>query len=127
MIVGVGIDAVELARFERAITRTPRLIERLFVASEQTGSVRSLAGRFAAKEAFIKAVGSPSGMKWHEVVVGKEPSGRPVITVSGGTAITTAAAGIDKFHLSITHDGAMAMAYVVAENTSADGAGFCAI
>jgi holo-[acyl-carrier protein] synthase len=115
MIVGVGVDAVDLARFERAIAKTPRLIERLFTTDERIGSARTLAGRFAAKEAFIKAVGDPRGMNWQEVSVDKDALGKPGLSVSGATAKITDAAGIDKFHLSITHDGGMAIAFVVAE------------
>ena len=115
MIIGVGVDAVDLARFERAISRTPRLVERLFTVAERTGSAKTLAGRFAAKEAFIKSVGDPRGMNWQEVAVEKDALGKPGISVSGATAKITDAAGIDKFHLSITHDGGMAIAFVVAE------------
>jgi len=115
MIIGVGVDAVDLNRFERAILKTPRLIERLFTKDERLGSARTLAGRFAAKEAFIKSVGDPRGMNWQEVSVDKDALGKPSISVSGATAEIAGAAGIDKFHLSITHDGGMAIAFVVAE------------
>jgi phosphopantetheine--protein transferase-like protein len=56
MIVGIGVDLVDLARFERSVSRTPRLKERLFTAAEREKPLRSLAGRFAAKEALIKAL-----------------------------------------------------------------------
>ena len=115
MIKGVGVDLVDVTRFERTIARTPRLVERLFAETERQGNARTLAGRFAAKEAFIKAVGNPSGMRWHEVQIHKDALGKPNILVSGGVAAITAAAGIDRFHLSITHDGTMACAFVVAE------------
>jgi holo-[acyl-carrier protein] synthase len=115
MIIGVGVDAVDLARFERSIAKTPRLVERLFTSDERIGSPRTLAGRFAAKEAFIKSVGDPRGMNWQEVSVEKDALGKPSLAVSGATAKITDAAGIDKFHLSITHDGGMAIAFVVAE------------
>ena len=58
MIVGIGVDVVDLARFERAVGRTPGLIDRLFAPAERGLPLRSLAGRFAAKEAFSKAVGT---------------------------------------------------------------------
>ena len=57
MIVGIGVDAVDVERFRRALERTPRLADRLFTERERTLSVQSLAARFAAKEAFIKAMG----------------------------------------------------------------------
>jgi len=115
MIIGVGIDLVDLARFERAVTKTPRLIERLFVDTERDVSMTSLAGRFAAKEAFIKALGGADGMHWHEVIVGKRASGAPFLSVSGETARVAADAGIKGFHVSISHDGGKAVAVVVAE------------
>ncbi len=114
-IIGIGVDLVDVARFERSLAKTPRLLERLFAETERSGSSRSLAGRFAAKEAFIKAVGDPRGMRWHEVVIAKDALGKPSIAASGGVAKILSAAGIDKLHLSITHDGAMACAMVVAE------------
>ena len=115
MIIGVGVDLVDLARFERAITRTPRLIDRLFTASERNGSMRTLAGRFAAKEAMIKAVGDPRGMRWHEVEVLRDPIGKPTLTTHGATASIADAAGTNSWHVSISHDGGKAVAVVVAE------------
>ncbi len=56
-IAGIGVDVVDLARFERAVARTPKLRDRLFAESERGLPLRSLAGRFAAKEALIKALG----------------------------------------------------------------------
>ena len=106
---------VDVTRFERTLARTPRLVERLFAESERVGNARTLAGRFAAKEAFIKAVGDPRGMRWHEVQISKDELGKPNILVSGGVADITAASGIERFHVSITHDGTMACAFVVAE------------
>ena len=64
MIVGVGIDVVELARFEEAIERTEGLASRLFTEGERRLPVRSLAARFAAKEALAKALGAPRGLLW---------------------------------------------------------------
>ena len=115
MIIGIGVDLVDLKRFERAVARTPRLVERVFAESERAGSVATLAGRFAAKEAFMKAVGSAQGMAWHDVRVGKDSNGRPFISTFGSTAQATAAAGITKLHLSISHDAGVACAYVIAE------------
>ena len=62
MIVGLGVDLVDIARFERTLERTPRLLERLFSPAEQTRSPRSLAARYAAKEALIKALGDHCGI-----------------------------------------------------------------
>ena len=115
MIIGVGIDLVDLARFERAVTRTPRLIERLFTEPERNASVQSLAGKFAAKEAFVKALAGADGMHWHEVTVNKRASGAPFLTLTGQTATVAAEAGIKNFHVSISHDAGKAVAVVVAD------------
>ena len=115
MIYGVGVDLVDLARFERAIEKTPELIEKIFDSSEREGSVQSLAGRFAAKEALIKAVGDASGLKWHEVLVSKDSLGKPLLTTVGSSAAFVAERGITSLHVSISHDAGQAMAFVVAE------------
>jgi holo-[acyl-carrier protein] synthase len=115
MIIGVGIDLVDLERFEKAVSGTPKLIDRLFAESERGVSNQTLAGRFAAKEAFVKAVGDPKGLHWHEVEIIKDALGKPHIETSGGTAELVAQAGIKKLHLSISHDGGKAIAMVVAE------------
>jgi holo-[acyl-carrier protein] synthase len=115
MIVGIGTDLVDMARFERAISSTPRLLTRLFTEAERQAPVRTLAGRFAAKEAFIKAMGDPRGLRWQEVEITKDASGKPGVAVRGTTAETASRAGITNFHVSISHDAGLAMAFVVAE------------
>ncbi len=116
MIVGIGIDVVEVARLERSLTRTPRLLHRLFTATEQQSArVESLAARFAAKEAVAKALGAPGGLRWTDAEVVKEPSGRPRLVLHGGVAAEAAAQGISSLHLSLSHDGGIATAIVVAE------------
>ena len=119
MIIGTGIDLVDIARFERSMTRTPRLVERLFTASEQTRRLRSLAARYAAKEALIKALGGSDGVYWTDIEIASEPSGRPHFVLSGSTAQVVAERGITALHLSLTHDAGLAAAYVVAEGTDA--------
>ncbi len=117
MIVGVGVDVVDVARLERALTRTPTLAARLFTDAERAGDrpVDSLAARFAAKEAVAKALGAPGGLRWRdaEVVVGDR--GRPGLVVHGAVAEEAAAQGIRTWHLSLSHDGGVATAVVVAE------------
>jgi len=115
VIRGIGVDLVQLHRFERALTRAPRLRERLFAVDEREAPIRTLAGRFAAKEAFIKALGDPRGLKWQEVTVVSDELGKPSLQTSGATKSRLEAAGIQSLHLSITHDGGMACAFVVAE------------
>lgn len=116
MIVGIGIDIVDIPRFERSITRTPRLVERLFSPAEQLLRPRSLAARYAAKEALIKALGGSDGVHWTEIEITPEASGRPWFTLTGSTAAVVADRGITTIHLSMSHDAGLATAYVVAES-----------
>jgi len=121
VIVSVGIDVVLVERFTRALERTPLLAVRLFTDSERVtpaGSPRSpesLAARFAAKEAVAKSLGAPAGMRWHDCEVVADPDGRPWLTVSGTVAAVAAERGINRWHLSLSHDGGIASAMVVAE------------
>lgn len=115
MVVGVGVDLVNVTRFEEHVLKQPKLLERLFVPSELDAPIKTIAGRFAAKEALIKALGGSDGVAWHEVEVSKNASGKPLITTSGQTLETVRAAGISQLHLSISHDAGMAVAMVVAE------------
>lgn len=112
---------VLVSRFERALQRTPLLADRLFTEAERTtaaGNPRtaeSLAARFAAKEAVAKALGAPAGLMWHDCEVLSDPDGRPWLTVTGTVADAAAARGITGWHLSLSHDGDIASAMVVAE------------
>ncbi|WP_066041105.1 holo-ACP synthase [Herbiconiux solani] len=115
MIVGVGVDLVDVARFERSLERTPRLIERLFAPGERGLPVRSLAARFAAKEALIKAVGHSTEFRWHDMEVVSDAERNPGFALTGGVAAALAELGADRVHLSMTHDGGHAVAFVVAE------------
>ncbi|MCP2635302.1 holo-ACP synthase [Microbacterium sp. HD4P20] len=119
MIVGIGVDLVDIARFERTIERTPRLIERLFSGSERTLKPHSLAARYAAKEALIKALGGSDGVHWTEIEVASEASGRPRFMLTGSTAAVIARRGITAVHLSLSHDAGLATAYVIAESVTA--------
>ncbi|CAM3310913.1 holo-ACP synthase [Nocardioides dubius] len=115
MIVGVGIDVVAVDRFEASITRTPALRHKLFTDGERDLPLLSLAARFAAKEALAKALGAPPGMAWHDAEVIKEASGRPRFEIRGSVLAVAEAIGVQVVHLSLTHDGGMAAAYVVLE------------
>ena len=121
MIVGIGVDLVDIPRFERSLERTPRLIERLFADAERSLRPHSLAARYAAKEALIKALGGSDGVHWTDIEIASEPSGRPVFALSGTTAATVAERGIDALHLSLSHDADVAIAYVIAEARRAEG------
>ena len=78
-------------------------------------AAESLAARFAAKEAVAKALGAPGGMRWHDCEVVIDPDGRPWLTVSGTVAAVARDRGIRRWHLSLSHDGGVAVAMVVAE------------
>jgi holo-[acyl-carrier protein] synthase len=121
VIVAVGLDVVLVERFTAALERTPLLADRLFTDVERrtpTGNPRSaesLAARFAAKEAMAKALGAPSGLNWHDCEVVSDADGRPWITVTGTVAAAAAERGITRWHLSLSHDGGIASAMLVAE------------
>ena len=87
MIVGVGIDVVDVARFGETLQRTPRLRDRLFTAEPSSGcALASLAARFAAKEAVAKALGAPVGLHWTDAWVVTGDDGRPHLEVAGTVA-----------------------------------------
>ncbi len=117
MIKGVGVDVVDIARFEESLLRTPGLRERLFTEHElTTASDRNpsfLAGRFAAKEALAKALGVPEGLAWHDVNILRADNGAPLMELNG---IAKQRAGTGKIHLSISHDGPVVVAFIVIEN-----------
>jgi len=115
MIIGVGIDVVDLARFRDTVARTPRLVERLFHPDERDMPVESLAARFAAKEAVVKALGAPGGLRWHDAVIRRRVGHRPIVEISGTVAAVAAEQGVRVFHLSLSHDGPVATAMVIAE------------
>ena len=114
-VIGIGVDVVDIARFEQSLERTPALSERLFVDSERKLPVASLAARFAAKEALAKALGAPTGLAWHDAVVVTDDTGRPTLRLSGTVAAAAAQAGVVSVHLSLSHDAGSAVAMVVAE------------
>jgi holo-[acyl-carrier protein] synthase len=116
MIVGLGIDVVALDRFQETIARNPGLIERIFTPAERTMGPASLAARWAAKEALAKALGAPVGLSWQDAEVVREPSGAPTLVVTGTVAARAEELGVARFHLSMSHDGGIASAVVVAES-----------
>lgn len=122
MIVGIGVDVVELDRFERTLARTPALRTRLFTPSERELPDRSLAARFAAKEALVKAIGHSTGFGWQDIEVVSDEHGNPFFDVHGGLAELVVARGISSLHVSMSHDGGMALAFVVAESAAESAA-----
>ena len=115
MIIGIGVDVVQVSRFERQLQRAPGLRQRLFVPAERDLSLRSLAARFAAKEAVAKALGAPAGMNWQDCQVALDASGAPRVHVEGTVAAVADSRRVRHWHLSLSHDGDLATAMVVAE------------
>lgn len=116
MIVGVGIDVVDVARFGDTLARTPAMRNRLFTHTEQERPLSSLAARFAAKEALAKALGAPAGMHWVDAEVRTDENGRPTLALSGSVAARAAELGVRHTHVSLSHDAGIASAVVVLES-----------
>jgi len=123
-VIGIGIDVVAVERFSQSLSRTPALRERLFAPGElitASGFARrdtSLAGRFAVKEAVAKALGVPSGMKWHDCSVISQDSGAPILVPTGTVLAAADALGVTCWRLSLSHDGGIAAAVVLALGAS---------
>jgi holo-[acyl-carrier protein] synthase len=117
VIAGLGIDVVDVDRFERLLQRTPGLLERLFTPPERGLPPRSLAARFAAKEALAKALGAPVGLSWQDATVVRAASGAPSLEIAGTVAARAAELGVTGFHVSLSHDAGIASAVVIAERS----------
>ena len=116
MIVGVGIDVVDIGRFEESLLRTPALRERVFTEEERLRPIASLAARFAAKEALAKALGAPTGMAWHDAEVVSEASGNPQLEIRGSVLARANDLGVRSVHVSLSHDAGIASAVVILED-----------
>ncbi len=123
-VYGIGIDLVRIDRIQRSLSRWgDRFARRVFTARERDYCARSrhpqscYAMRFAAKEAFVKAVGL--GVKhplhWRDMEVNHDPRGRPFISLSERATAYCRSLGITSWHLSLTDDGAYGAAVVVIE------------
>jgi holo-[acyl-carrier protein] synthase len=129
-VVGVGVDAVDVARFRQVLARRPGFAARVFTAIERADAGRaadpseSLAARFAAKEAVMKALGTGlGGFAFTDVEVrrstGDGPSrGAPSLVLHGEAAALAARRQVGPLHLSLTHTTEVAIAFVVAERSS---------
>jgi holo-[acyl-carrier protein] synthase len=125
MIIGSGIDMVEIRRIQHSIDRYGRrFLDRVFTGDEQAyclrkrNSAESFAARFAAKEAGAKALGTgiSYGVSWLEIEVVREPSGRPTLRLHGRAAQIAARLGFARAALSVTHTAELAAASVVIED-----------
>ncbi|GAB3256820.1 holo-ACP synthase [Alteromonas gracilis] len=115
MIRGIGVDVVDIGRFEESLERTPALRERVFTPAEARLPLASLAARFAAKEALAKALETDGGLQWLDAEVHTAASGRPYFAMSGTVAARAAELGVEQVHLSISHDAGIASAFVIVE------------
>jgi holo-[acyl-carrier protein] synthase len=128
-IVGVGVDAVDVPRFRQLLARRPRFAARYFSLSEQADANRmpdpseSLAARFAAKEAVMKALGSGLGafaltdVEVHRATGAGARRGAPSLRLHGGAEELAQRLGAGRLHLSLTHTSELAIAFVVAERS----------
>jgi len=119
-IVGVGVDICAVARFDAAMQRTPRIVERLFTAHErvqlQGRAAQSYAARFAVKEAVAKVLLNTQGLLWHDCEVIDGVFNQPELRIGGTVADAARDRGIAHWHVSVSHDGGMAMAFVIGES-----------
>jgi len=125
VIVGLGIDIAEIDRIEAAITRYGApFIERLFTPSEASyceshrNRYERYAGRFAVKEAAMKALGTGwrHGIRWRDIEVTREPSGKPTLRLEGVARQFADRLGVKNITVTITHSGNLALAQVVFES-----------
>jgi holo-[acyl-carrier protein] synthase len=124
MIVSIGIDIVEVYRISETLTRTPRFVERVFTEKERAycdskgaASAQSYAARFAAKEAFLKALktGWRGKITWQDMEILNDPLGVPNLEIKGEARKLLENLGATKIHLSMSHTTDHAVAQVVLE------------
>jgi holo-[acyl-carrier protein] synthase len=125
LILGTGIDIVDISRVARMLDRHgDRFVERVFTDAESayafTGvlAAERLAGRFAVKEAVMKALGTgkSQGILWRDVETVRLPSGKPEVRLHGAAARMLDRIGGGAVHVTITHDGGRAVAFVIIEH-----------
>ena len=124
MIVSIGIDIVEVYRIAETMTRTPRFRERVFTEAERAycdakgaAAAQSFAGRFAAKEAFLKALqtGWRGKITWHDIEILSDDQGVPTLNISGEASTLFKNTGAVHAHLSISHTAEHAVAQIIFE------------
>lgn len=124
MIVSIGIDIVEVYRIRETIERTPRFVERVFTEKERAycdskgaAAAQSYAARFAAKEAFLKALktGWRGRITWQDMEILNDSQGVPNLEIKGEAQILLKNLGANKIHLSMSHTTDHAVAQVILE------------
>jgi holo-[acyl-carrier protein] synthase len=124
MVVGTGIDIVEVPRIAKSIERFgERFLKRIYTPAEirycdsKANRIERYAARFAAKEAGMKAIGTGMrGVSWQDFEVGREPTGRPTMLFHGRAAEVAKRLGVRRAHLSVSHTEEHAVAYVLIED-----------
>ena len=125
MILSIGIDIVEVYRIAETLARTPRFTERVFTETERAycdakgaAAAQSYAGRFAAKEAFLKALktGWRGKITWHDIEIVSDADGVPTLRISGEAQALFEKLGALRSHISISHTAEHAVAQVIFEN-----------
>jgi holo-[acyl-carrier protein] synthase len=126
MIVSIGVDIIEVYRIRETLERTPRFTERVFTTAEReycdkkgAASAQSYAARFAAKEAFLKALrtGWRGKITWHDVEIENDAQGAPFLNISGEANAILKNLGVESVHLSMSHTTDHATATVILEKS----------
>lgn len=124
MILSIGVDIIEVYRIRESIARTPRFAERVYTAAEReyceskgVAAAGSYAARFAAKEAFLKAIktGWRGKITWHDIEVVSDADGVPDLVITGEAAVILRERGADRVHISLSHTTDHAVAQVLLE------------
>lgn len=124
-IIAIGIDIVEVYRIRETIQRTPRFTDRVFTPAERSycdtkgvAAMQSYAARFAAKEAFLKALGTGwrGRLSWHDMEILNDEMGVPALTASGEAAKLLDELGANRVHISISHTSEHAVAQIILES-----------
>jgi holo-[acyl-carrier protein] synthase len=119
-IAGLGVDICEIARMEQALARHPTMRDRVFTPEEiaycdgKARPAESFAGRFAAREAVIKALGGYRGRRWHDISVSRDPSGAPSIVLAGNAKQRADRLGVSRVLVTFTHEKTNAVAFALA-------------
>ena len=115
--VGIGIDIVDVPRFEKVLAMRPKIVDRLFTEGEKLDTKlkpQRLAARFAAKEAVMKACGVGVGSTgWKTIEVKKMRSGAPMVVLHGSAQDLADRVGIKHMHITLTHTDMTAAAFVI--------------
>jgi len=124
VIVSIGIDIIEVYRIRETLSRTPRFIERVYTTRERAyceskgaAAAQSYAARFAAKEAFLKALktGWRGKITWHDIEIVSGENGVPSLNISGEAQTILGNLGANQIHLSLSHTTEHAIAQVILE------------